>query len=355
MDVSLNRLYRQHLVGRPLATAEEVVGWLGAVQSQDFGGAKWGVAQRVAGLTDEDVTKAYNDGRILRTHILRPTWHFVLPADIRWMLELTAPRINALSAYYFRKSELDDQLFARTNKLIVDALSGGNYLTRPELQTIFTQNGIESDGLRLGYIVIRAELDAIVCNGPMRGKQFTYALMDERAPATKPKTRDEALVELVTRYFQSHGPAMAQDFSNWSSLSVTDAKRGLNLLGPAIDRIEVDGKTYWYMDGPKSAKLKGSIIHLLPNYDEYLIAYKDYLPVFDQPVLEQVRLNEEFVKGHILVRNGKVIGGWSRTLTKKEAVISLKLLVDLDDEDRVALQNAIEKYAAFLGVPVRLA
>src|SRR6185503_16374411 len=111
-----------------------VVRWLTAVQSQDFSGAKWAIAQRLDNATDRNINQLFNDGKILRTHILRPTWHFVTPADIRWMLKLTAPRVAAVSAYAFRKLELDSKVFKRSNAVIAKSLGGGNHLTREELQ-----------------------------------------------------------------------------------------------------------------------------------------------------------------------------------------------------------------------------
>ena len=182
MDVARARLHSQRLVGAPLATPEEVVGWLGAVQAQDYAGAKWAVAQRAAGCSDADVEQACRDGRILRTHVLRPTWHFVLPDDMRWMLALTAPRVRAAMAYYDRKLGLDEAVFRRTQALLAKALVGGQARTREELARTLAAAGIEASGQRLGHIMMRAELDALVVSGPRRGKQFTYALLDERAP-----------------------------------------------------------------------------------------------------------------------------------------------------------------------------
>ena len=143
--------------------------------------------------------------------MLRPTWHFVTPEDICWLLTATAPRIRALNAYMNRQLELDDALLLRSNVAIAKALQGGQQLTRAELGTALAEAGIVATGMRLGYIVHCAELDAIVCSGARRGKQFTYALLDERAPKAKRLDHNEALAELTLRYFSSHGPATVKD------------------------------------------------------------------------------------------------------------------------------------------------
>src|SRR5262245_32836995 len=157
LDIARTRLRNQRLIGKPFATPEEVVGWLGAVQAQDYAGAKWAVAQRTSGCRDADVEQACQDGRILRTHVLRPTWHFVLPVDIRWMLALTAPRVRARMAPYDRKLALDDDVFHRSQRVLAHALAGGRALTREELGRALAEAGIEASGQRLGHIMMRAE------------------------------------------------------------------------------------------------------------------------------------------------------------------------------------------------------
>src|SRR5438876_11845959 len=160
LDIAHQRLHNQRIAGAPFEKPVDVVTWLGAVQAQDFAGAKWALGLRMQGATDESIEQAFADGTILRTHVMRPTWHFVAPADIRWMLTLTAPRVNALNASYYRQRALDDDIFKRSNAILAKALQGGKQLTRVELASVLQQAGIATgDLLRLTYIMIRAELD----------------------------------------------------------------------------------------------------------------------------------------------------------------------------------------------------
>jgi hypothetical protein len=214
------------------------VRWLGAAQSQDYHPAKWSVAERTGGVGDATMDRAFADGTILRTHILRPTWHFVLPADIRWLLQLTAPRVHALNAYPYRRLGLDDAVLAKSAALLAGALRGGNQRTRKELGAVLEGAGVATDGFRLAYILMHAELNGLVCSGAPRGRQHTYALLDERAER---RTRDEALAKLTLRYFTSHGPATAKDLRWWSSLTAADVATGLELVGSQLGREVVDG------------------------------------------------------------------------------------------------------------------
>ncbi|MEO8354883.1 MAG: winged helix DNA-binding domain-containing protein [Chloroflexota bacterium] len=275
LDIVFYRLQNQRLSGSKLNTPANVVSWLGAVQAQDYAGAKWAIGQRMKGATDAMLEQAMTDGSILRTHLLRPTWHFVTPDDIRWMLELTAPRVRALMTYMDRQLELDTITLKKSNTALIKTLRGGKQMTRAELGSALQKSGINTDTLRLGHIMMHAELDGVVCSGPRHAKQFTYALLEERVPAAKVLTRDEALAELVTRYFQSYGPATLQDFGVWSGLTITDARLGIEMVKSKFVSNVIDGQTYWYKETKPINRKKSLTAYLLPNYDEFFIGFKD--------------------------------------------------------------------------------
>ena len=242
--IVLQRLRNQRVAGSTFRTSADVVSWLGAVQAQDYPAARWAVGQRAKALSDASVQQAVDDGTILRTHVLRPTWHFVTPADIRWMLNLTAPRVKAACAFYHRQAGLDGRIFAKSQAIIARALEGGLQLTKQELRSILERAGIKGNSVAIGHVLLQAELDAVVCSGARRGKQFTYALLEERAPRARVLARDEALAELTRRYFQSHGPAMINDFVWWSGLTVRDAKAGIAMVTPALVRTSLEDREY---------------------------------------------------------------------------------------------------------------
>src|SRR5882672_1219244 len=237
------RMRTQRLWGTRFDTPQEVVRWLTALQAQEFPMAQWSIAQRTRGATKAAIEQAFADGVIVRTHVLRPTWHFALAEDIRWLLQVTAPRVHALNAYYNKQHELDKKLFTKSNALIAKALEGGTHLTRRELAAALKRGGIRASGPRLAYIMMRAELEAIVCSGAMRGKQHTYALLDERAPKAKALEEEAALAQFTKRYFTSRGPATVADFSRWSSLTAAEGRAGLALVGKELESKVIDGKS----------------------------------------------------------------------------------------------------------------
>ena len=217
-EIAKHRLLTQQIVEAKVKSAIEMIVWFGAVQAQEYAQTKWGIGLRLPHLNDNDIEKDFTEGKILRTHLLRPTWHLVTGDDIRWLLFLTASRVNAANAYMYRQLELDDAVFNRCNKILIKTLQGGKQLTRDALNEEFKRNKIIAAGHRLGYIMMRAELDGIICSGAREGNQFTYTLLEDRVPQSKARNYDEALAELTIRYFTSRGPATIKDFSTWSGL-----------------------------------------------------------------------------------------------------------------------------------------
>jgi predicted enzyme related to lactoylglutathione lyase len=353
-EIARLRLHNQRLTGSPISHPEEVVRWLGAVQAQDYAGAKWGLAQRTTGRTEPEIERAFNAGAILRTHAMRPTWHFVTPADIRWIQALTSRRVHALNSLYYRRLEIDGTAIIRSRELIERALEGGRQRTRAELASALQEGGIPASGQRLAYLVMHAELEAVICSGSRRGKQFTYALLDERVPPTPPLEWDEARAELARRYFTSHGPATVRDFAWWSGLTVAEAKAALEEIHSEFEHAHVDGRTYWFAPLENSVHLEDSTIHLLPNYDEHLIAYKDRSAALDGAIPVDLEMEEGALIANVVVRNGLVIGGWRRTLDRKRVSIETQLLLDLDGPGRIALEEAARRFGRFLGMPVSL-
>lgn len=354
LDIARRRLRQQRLIGPPFRTIEETVGALTAMQAQDFAGAKWALAQRVRGeVTDAAVAAAFDAGQIIRIHVLRPTWHFVLPEDLRWLQRLTAPRVQTQNAYMQRQLEVDAPLLRRARAVFVRALQNHTHLTREQLAERLADAGIRASGTRLAYLVMDAELEAVLCSGPLQGKQHTYALVDERIPAEQSTThfdRDAALAELTRRYFTSHGPALPEDFAKWSSLTRTDIKAGLDLARKHLDSVVVDGRTYWCAPSRQRATFTSPLLHLLPNYDEFL-GYKDYSATVEPEVARHLMPGMPVAQAHFLVRDGRVIGGWGRKIGAKNATLSLKLLKPLTRAEQAALEPVVERYSRFIGLP----
>jgi hypothetical protein len=344
------RLRNQSLAVSRLRTPGEVVASLGAAQAQDYAGAKWALGLRAKGLTDAAVEQAFDEGAILRTHILRPTWHFIAPADIRWMLALSAPRVHAVNAYAYRTFELDAAVLARSRAALERALAGGRQLTRLELAKVLQRAGVQADGPRLAHVMMHAELDAVICSGARRGKQFTYALLEERAPRAKVLPRDEALAELTRRYFASHGPATLRDYVWWSGLTAREARAGIAMS--SLAETTIDDRSYWFVPGRARVPPASPSAHLLPNYDEYLIAYKDREPVVGTPRGSAARRSDVF--SHSLVVNGMLAGSWRRTASRDAVAVEVTPYTRLTASGTRALAAATERLGRFMNLPVKV-
>lgn len=350
IEVAYRRLHNQRLEGEPLPSPVDVVRWLGAVQAQDYGPARWSLGERSRGAVDADIDRAMAEGAILRTHMLRPTWHFVLPADIRWMQALTAPRVHAQNAYYYRQTGLDDGLRARCNRLLQGALRGGNHLTRRELEAVLAADGIALKGMGMAYVLMQAELDCLICSGGLKGKQQTYALLDERAPDAPPLPRDQALAELVVRYFTSRGPATARDLRFWSSLPLADIHRGMELAGARLEQQVVDGLTLWSAPGEAPPRPPSPKVHLLQGLDEYFVGYGESRVFCDQSGVRPSLVDRAVYNG-VVILDSQLAGHWKRTVTRRSVTFAVALRVPLDHAQMHALQEAADRHGAFLGVP----
>jgi hypothetical protein len=326
---------------------------LGAVQAQDYPFAKWGLAQRTRNGTDTTVEKELDDGVILRTHVLRPTWHFVLAADIRWMLALTAPRVNAVLASYDWTLGIDEAVLRRSRAVMTKVLQGGKHLTRAELSLAMQRARINTEGTqRLARLVMHAELDGLICSGARRGKQHTYALLEERAPRAKTLDRDEALFELAKRYFNTRGPATVNDFAWWSGLTKSDAKRAAQAAESELEYEIIDGRGHWFPT-PARFKTRSPLAHLLPNYDEYFIGLKDRSAMMSTLKGAGVK-GVTFLGGHILTINGQIRGGWARVLKGQATNIELKVHGPLTDAEHRAVAKEVKRFGAFLGLSAKL-
>lgn len=347
-EIVRNRLINQQIAFTRFKKPEQIVSWLGAMQSQVYAFAKWAIGLRLPGSNEAMVEQAFNEGRILRTHMLRPTWHFVTPTDIRWMLALTAPRVNAFNAYMYRKLGLENRILNRSTDILIEVLRGGKHLNRLVLRYALAKAKIRTDENRMSHLLMHAELAGIICSGPRQGKQFTYALLEERVPPLPIPDREECLSELTHRYFASLGPASLHDFVWWSGLTMADARDGVAMLKPPFIQEQMEKHHYVY--APLSSTVKNiKDIHatfLLPDYDEYGISYKDRSSIFNIKRLSTTVIagNPEFK--HTLIIEGQAGGTWQRVVRNNKTTAETSFFVSMNKAKQAAVNAAIERYSA---------
>jgi hypothetical protein len=349
-SIAARRLHAQRLTGKPFASPVDAVQALTAVQSQDYGGGKWALGLRTRGVTEAVVDHLFDEGAILRTHVLRPTWHFVLPEDISWLLDLSGPRIILGLAGRHRELELDARAIARAGAAFAEALAGGHHLTRPELGEVLREKRISPEGQRLPHLLMHAELEGLITSGARRGKLHTFALLEERAPKARRLERDEAVAELTLRYFKSHGPAQLQDFAWWSGLTLADARKGIAVAGKALEHEAAHGKEYWFDADAGRARDAAGVAHLLPNYDEYTVAYRDR-----RDLMYDGRLQDPFfVLSNIVTLGGQIRGGWRRTPIRNGMHVDIIALDRFDPAETAAIETAGRRFGRYLERPVHL-
>lgn len=346
-EIRLRRQYNQKLLKSNFTTPEQVVSCMAGMQAQEYAMAKWALALRMQDAAEPEIEKALDEGRILRTHLLRSTWHFVAQEDIRWMLDITAPRVIKTNAFMYRKCELDQVIFNKCNAILERLLRDNNYLSRDAIKIEFANKGIEGDGLRISLIMMQAELEGLICSGPRQGNQFTYALIEERAPNAKRLSRAEGLRELCFRYFKSRGPASLKDFTTWSSLTIKEVKEGLGMIEKDFEKTTIEGVEYYYSSDMPPI-LKKQLDFLMPDYDEYGMGYKDR-----GVLIEPGSAGNKNQFDRVIIVNGMIAGSWKRILKKDSVLLDIQLFKPHKVTDR-PIVSAIEKYSKFLGRKVEL-
>ena len=346
-EISAIRLQNQQLAVTSFHTPKELVGWMGAMQAQDFIQAKWALGVRLPHLTEEKILSAFNQGDILRTHLMRPTWHFVSADDIYWLLELTAKQIKSAMKARNRDLELTEAVFKKSQEVLVKALEGHRSLTREELSSQLNRAEISTDENRLSHILMEAEIDGIICSGGIRGKKQTHALLSERVPQKKNLIKEEALALLAKKYFTSHGPATFPDFVWWSGLPVAEARKALDMNKSTLISETIGTDTYWFSDSISIAPSLPDSVYLLPAFDEYLISYKNRSAAITADHHSKAISSNGIFKPVVVV-NGQISGLWKRTLQKEITSIELDHFRPHNQKEKDLIAKAVENYGRFV-------
>ncbi|NJN96892.1 MAG: winged helix DNA-binding domain-containing protein [Anaerolineales bacterium] len=352
LDIINRRLNNQHIAAPRVQEPGQVVAWLGAMQAQDYAGAKWSMGLRLPDATDVDIEQAIAAKTIVRTWPMRGTLHFVAAADIRWLLKLLTPRVIAQTAGRYRQLELDEATFARSKELFAGALQGGQQLTRTEMQQILEEAGIATTGQRGYHILVRSAQDGLICFGVPQGKQQTFTLLDEWLAPTPARERDEALAELARRYFIGHGPATIHDLARWAGLTLTDARVGLAQVKTQLRQETVNDQTYWLPPDIPTLPEHSPAAYLLPGFDEYLLGYTDRSAVLAPAHAPKVVPGNNGVFMPTVVLNGQVAGLWKRTLKKDTLTLTLSPFASFSQAETQAIHLAAERYRRFVGAAV---
>ncbi|WP_433125599.1 winged helix DNA-binding domain-containing protein [Micromonospora sp. CA-240977] len=338
---------------RPAGVAD-VVEWFGAMQAQDLASGLWSLGARLPGRTVADVQAALERREALRTWPMRGTVHLVPPADARWMLELTGVRSLAGVATRRAQLGLTEADADRAVDVLGAALAGGGRLTRAECLATLRAAGLGTDGQRGYHLLWFASVRGVTCVAPNVGTEQTFALLDEWAPDARRLERDEALALLAHRYVRGHGPVTAREFAGWTGLTLTDARRGLAAAGDVLSLVRVDGEPM-HVDAALADAPRGTLDDLvvLPGFDEYLLGYRDRTLMLDPAHQAAVVPGNNGIFQATVVRAGRVVGVWKRKVGRAAVTITIQPLTPMSSGERARVEQALQRYADFLGLPPR--
>ncbi|HXV73068.1 MAG TPA: winged helix DNA-binding domain-containing protein [Acidimicrobiia bacterium] len=351
-DVANWRLATQGLSSPRFEGAAGVVSFFGAVQAQDHGPAKWSLGLRTTGRTESEVEGDYGEGRIVRTHALRPTWHYLAPEDLRWVQGLTAGRVHAQNDIHYRKLALDAATLNHCHAIIQRALAGGNHLTRQEIRERLAAEGVDAEGQRLAYIMMHAELDLLVCSGSPRSRH-TYALVDEWVEPVSSMDAEDALARLTLTYFRSHGPSTDRDFSWWSSLRLSEVRAGMAMVADRLQQREFDGVTYTWAERPPAETSSRPRVNLIQVLDEYVVGYRESRSAIDIDAHHR-EWRESGGRYDPLILDGQIAGTWRRRQTAATLRAEISLAIALSEPQLDALREEAERLAGFFGQELEL-
>jgi hypothetical protein len=335
-ELLLRRLDAHGLGARRFPDPAHVVRGLGAVQAQDLPGAMWAIAQRTDAPSRDAVAAALDGGDLLRGHALRPTWHIVAREDLRWIQAATGARVEQAVVTQYRTLALDQDEFALSDAAIAAVLRREGARTRAELTKALQDAGIDTaDPVRVAHLLMHAEVTALITSGPARGRQQTYALVDERVriPSAVPS---DPLADLARRYLAGHGPASVQDLAWWSGMTVTSARDAITSIAADVRVDRFHGTDLWSIGAEPAAE--GDRVVLLSNYDEFVVGYADRRMLFGDVVMA-----DNPVFRNVILERGTIVGTWS----PKADDLAPELFAPVPAASRRALAVGVERYREY--------
>lgn len=350
------RAHSQRLWGERFATPMEAFEHLGAVQSQEIQPSKLTPAMRAVpdgeGLAFASVATVdalIDQGAVVRTHVLRPTWHTVPAGDLRMMLAASADRIQQVAGTMYRNLGLDAATLERGDGVLTEVTAGGRHVTREEASEALAAAGIaDPTGPRLIHLLFHAELEARVCSGTPKGGKQTYASFDERVPAG-PIAQDEAIRQLARRFFTSRGPATVKDFTRWASLKVADVKAAVGDLD--LGEVKADGRVFYFGGEPPQMEVSGPVVDFVQGFDEMLCSYTDSKDLVLHHSVPRTRFPDRPRFNSAILLDGQVIGNWKATPKRDALLIETWRVRGFTAAEIAALRRGADRLRAWFDKP----
>jgi hypothetical protein len=361
VDVTIARwrLGNQYLIAPHATSVSNVMDTLLAVQAENPSQSAWAVATRTVSPKPGELAALLASGDVVRTHVLRPTWHYARRDDIDWLLALTGPRLfKTIDAQLLGDLELTRRDLERLGAAVLDTLNATPDRTREEVAAAVRDRvpalARRVTGRMVMLLMAHLELRRLVSSGKPRDGDHTYATYQSRVGSRIDLDvfdRDEALAQLALRYFTGHGPATVRDLAYWATLTITDVRRGLHAVHDQLDCFEHDGRTFWHSPGERPDQPGSPVGHLLQLLDEIYRGYQDSRWVLD--VGGVVPRRRESTIG-IALLDGQLAAGMKRTVTPSQVQFELTPYRPLSAAEGRALDEAAARYGDYLGLPATI-
>jgi hypothetical protein len=347
------RLYNQLLASHQLKEPQEVVSWMGAMQSQSLDSAKWAIGVRLEDKTVKDIDEALNTGKIIRTHILRPTWHFVSADDIHWMFDLSNPRLKPIYRSYVKTTGADELLIYRAIPFLEKVLMDDKHMTKKEINDVLQTHNILLDNVHLNMLIHYAEMEGIMVNGRLKGNKQTFTLLEEWVPRKETLHKEEALERLARRFFTSHAPATLNDFAWWSGLTLTECKQAIEMIKIDFVCEMVNGREFWMRNDVIIPPVSGDSALLLPPFDEFAISYKNRSELINETHYSKV-MTKNGIFSPTVMWKGEIIGLWKKTAQKGIPKIELSFFEKMPEKVQRLFEPEIKRLEQFYKLDVSL-
>jgi hypothetical protein len=346
------------------ASAGELLRRVGALQAQDHGSGAWSVGLRT-GLTAAQVEDAVTAREIVRTWPMRGTLHWVPAEDARWMCELLARRVLDGLPTRYGQLGITDADVKHSRDVLEEHLT--EPMSRPAVVDLLARHGIDPEGQRAYHLVGHHCMTGLLCQGPLIGRQPSFVLIDSWVPLSRKPAREEALATVAARYVRSHGPVTERDFAGWIGQGLGVAREALALVGDRIERAEVSGQVWLrHVDahegdeitqadpGTQGTERPGTTsrpaqVHLLPQWDEFLLGYKNREVVLPPEHVVRVVPGRNMVFRPTVVVDGEVAGVWRRSGSGKRIRVEVELFRPPTARLRRGLEASTAAYGRFLG------
>ena len=306
------RLLNQQLIAPQFSTPTEVVRYMGAMQAQEYRMMRWAVAMRTRKPSFKAFKKAFDEGQIIRLHLMRGTWQLVSAEDYWMMIGLCAPKSIAVTKGWMssNKITIPDEELMRVREILVRTAADKRSVTKDDFVLALAEKGLKMDDHRLSYHIRMAEMAGILCSGDLLPLKATYALTADKVKSSAKMDRDEALAYFTRKYFQSRQPATLEDLVWWSGLNISDCRKGIALLGDSIHIERWKGREFYLTEECRIRGFRKGKFLLIPPYDEYLISYKSRDIVLP-PEHRHRAHNNSGIFQPIIAYDGTICGNWS--------------------------------------------